>query len=112
MADDMRPAKSGPPRMRLPEPLRPFEAALRARWEAMPPNARGAALVSLGSLTLVVMATVVKLLGQRLPSFILIYHLLCHSGILLLRAFAPVLCIQCAACHDQTWQPAAFGCRD
>ena len=46
---------------------------MRLRWGAMPANARGAVLVSIGSFTLVVMATVVKLLGQRLPSFEILF---------------------------------------
>lgn len=58
---------------RLPEPLRGVEQALRARWERMAPNARGAVLVSLGSLTLVVMAVLVKYLGSRLPSFEILF---------------------------------------
>lgn len=39
----------------------------------MAPNARGAALVSVGSLTLVVMAVIVKHLGDRLPSFEMLF---------------------------------------
>ena len=73
MAEDMGAGKPGPSKFALPAPLRPLETALRARWQAMPPNARGAALVSLGSLTLVVMATVVKFLGHRLPSFEILF---------------------------------------
>lgn len=44
-----------------------------ARWQAMEPVARGALLVSAGSLTLVVMAAVVKLLGARLPSMEILF---------------------------------------
>jgi drug/metabolite transporter (DMT)-like permease len=44
-----------------------------ARWNAMTPTARGAALVSLGSLTLVIMATAVKFLGTRLSSFEILF---------------------------------------
>ena len=40
----------------LPGPLGVLHLALRARWEGMVPNARGAVLVSAGSLTLVFMA--------------------------------------------------------
>jgi drug/metabolite transporter (DMT)-like permease len=39
----------------------------------MTPNARGAALVSIGSLTLVVMATLVKHLGGRISSFEILF---------------------------------------
>jgi drug/metabolite transporter (DMT)-like permease len=52
--------------------LRPFAFApyglVRERWRAMEPGARGALLVSVGSLTLVVMATLVKQVGHRIPS--------------------------------------------
>lgn len=44
-----------------------------ARWHGLAPNARGAILVSAGSLTLVVMAVMVKILGQRLPSFEILF---------------------------------------
>src|SRR4051794_13504264 len=44
-----------------------------AHWNAMQPVARGAALVSAGSLTLVVMATVVKYLGARIPSIEILF---------------------------------------
>ena len=46
----------------------PFYTVAAARWEAMDSVRRGIALVSLGSLTLVVMATLVKYLGERLPA--------------------------------------------
>jgi drug/metabolite transporter (DMT)-like permease len=46
----------------------PFYTAATARWEAMDSVRRGIALVSLGSLTLVAMATLVKHLGERLPA--------------------------------------------
>jgi drug/metabolite transporter (DMT)-like permease len=46
----------------------PFHTLATARWEAMDAVRRGIALVSLGSLTLVVMATLVKYLGERLPA--------------------------------------------
>jgi drug/metabolite transporter (DMT)-like permease len=39
----------------------------RARWQAMEHVARGALLVSAGSLTLVLMATLVKHVGERIP---------------------------------------------
>jgi drug/metabolite transporter (DMT)-like permease len=45
----------------------------RARFHAMTPNARGAVLVSAGSLTLVVMAMLVKFLGDRLSSFEILF---------------------------------------
>jgi drug/metabolite transporter (DMT)-like permease len=40
----------------------------RARWDGMPSVRRGIALVSLGSLTLVMMAVLVKHLGERIPA--------------------------------------------
>ncbi len=44
-----------------------------ARWHAMEPVARGAVLVSAGSMTLVIMAAVVKFLGTRLPSIEILF---------------------------------------
>jgi drug/metabolite transporter (DMT)-like permease len=46
----------------------PFYAFAARRWEAMDSVRRGIALVSLGSLTLVLMAVLVKHLGERLPA--------------------------------------------
>jgi drug/metabolite transporter (DMT)-like permease len=46
----------------------PFYTVASARWEAMERVRRGVVLVSLGSLTLVVMATLVKYVGERLPA--------------------------------------------
>lgn len=55
----------------------PLVALLReraeARWAGMSPNARGAMLVSAGSFTLVVMATLVKHLGSRIGSFEILF---------------------------------------
>ncbi|HET7680065.1 MAG TPA: DMT family transporter [Xanthobacteraceae bacterium] len=48
-------------------------APVLARWHAMEPVARGAVLVSAGSITLVIMAAVVKLLGARLPSIEILF---------------------------------------
>ena len=48
-------------------------APVLARWNALEPVARGALLVSAGSLTLVAMAAVVKLLGARLPSMEILF---------------------------------------
>jgi drug/metabolite transporter (DMT)-like permease len=45
----------------------------QAHWLAMDSRARGIALVSAGSLTLVVMATLVKFLGTRLPSMEILF---------------------------------------
>jgi drug/metabolite transporter (DMT)-like permease len=53
--------------------LAPFYNAVDAHWGTLVPNARGAILVSLGSLTLVVMATLVKFLGSRLSSFEILF---------------------------------------
>ena len=46
----------------------PLYRSAAARWETMDGVRRGVALVSLGSLTLVAMATLVKHLGERLPA--------------------------------------------
>jgi len=46
----------------------PPYAKAAARWDALEGARRGIALVSLGSLTLVVMATLVKHLGTRIPA--------------------------------------------
>jgi drug/metabolite transporter (DMT)-like permease len=46
---------------------------LQARWGGMEPNARGAALVSLGSLTLVVMAMLVKQVGSHIPTIEILF---------------------------------------
>lgn len=46
----------------------PLYSAGTARWQTMDSVRRGITLVSLGSLTLVVMATLVKHLGERLPA--------------------------------------------
>jgi drug/metabolite transporter (DMT)-like permease len=45
----------------------------RARWHGMEPLVRGVLLVSAGSLTLVLMAGVVKYLGARLPSIEMLF---------------------------------------
>jgi drug/metabolite transporter (DMT)-like permease len=49
-----------------------YRSAL-ARWKAMEAVHRGIALVSLGSLTLVAMATLVKHLGERLPAMEMLF---------------------------------------
>jgi drug/metabolite transporter (DMT)-like permease len=48
----------------MPQPA----SGLLARWNGLDRAARGAALVSTGSLTLVIMGMVVKLLGDRIPT--------------------------------------------
>lgn len=48
-------------------------APLIARWEAMPRGARGVALVSAGSMGLVLMAALAKYLGHRLPPFEILF---------------------------------------
>jgi drug/metabolite transporter (DMT)-like permease len=45
----------------------------QAHWKAMGTGARGVALVSAGSLTLVVMATLVKFLGAHLPAMEILF---------------------------------------
>jgi drug/metabolite transporter (DMT)-like permease len=53
--------------------LADFETGWPARWSALDGAARGAVLVSAGSLTLVVMAMLVKHLGTRLPSMEILF---------------------------------------
>ncbi len=48
-------------------------APLARIWSGMSPMARGVFLVSTGSLTLVIMGSITKLLGDRLPSFELLF---------------------------------------
>ena len=43
--------------------------SLKTRWAALSPNIRGAAFIIVGGFILIVMASLVKHLGQRLPSF-------------------------------------------
>ena len=50
-----------------------FQGRIRARWEAMDRTARGAALVSLGSFTLIVMAMLVKQVGTRIPTIEILF---------------------------------------
>jgi drug/metabolite transporter (DMT)-like permease len=50
-----------------------LQSRIRARWEAMDRTARGAALVSLGSFTLVVMAMLVKQVGSRIPTIEILF---------------------------------------
>jgi drug/metabolite transporter (DMT)-like permease len=50
-----------------------FQRRVRARWEAMDRTARGAALVTLGSFTLVVMAMLVKQVGSRIPTIEILF---------------------------------------
>jgi drug/metabolite transporter (DMT)-like permease len=50
-----------------------LQGRIGARWEAMDRTARGAALVSLGSFTLVVMAMLVKQVGTRIPTIEILF---------------------------------------
>ena len=50
-----------------------LRSVVTARWNAIDGGARGALLVSSGSLTLVVMATLVKYLGTDLPAFEILF---------------------------------------
>src|SRR5258705_11621509 len=50
-----------------------LRSVLAARWNGIDNGARGALLVSSGSLTLVVMATLVKFLGTHLPAFEILF---------------------------------------
>jgi drug/metabolite transporter (DMT)-like permease len=74
MDDDNNKGASTSAAARLPED-HPKASSLfvPARWTRLDPVARGALLVSAGSLTLVVMATVVKYLGSRIPSIEILF---------------------------------------
>ena len=50
-----------------------IEQRVLAPWRAMDPGARGAVLVSVGSFTLVVMAMLVKHLGNRIPTLEILF---------------------------------------
>lgn len=50
-----------------------LRAPVDAWWERMPTAARGAFLVSMGSIGLVLMAVIVKFLGSRLPPFEILF---------------------------------------
>ncbi|MFM1813381.1 MAG: hypothetical protein RLZ98_76 [Pseudomonadota bacterium] len=52
---------------------RSVKSGVLSWWEGLAPNTRGAILVSLGAFTLVIMATLVKFLGQRLSSFEILF---------------------------------------
>lgn len=65
--------KSGSWIATLPAPARALADAISDWWEAMPNQTRAALLVSAGSMTLVAMALVVKVLGSRLPSFEMLF---------------------------------------
>jgi drug/metabolite transporter (DMT)-like permease len=72
----------------MPPPFSRLMAPPQARWDAMAPVVRGAALVSAGALTLVVMAIVTKLLGQRLSSFQILFFRSSIGLLFLLPLFA------------------------
>ena len=63
-------------------------ASPQERWAALPPALKGAALVSLGSLTLVVMAVLTKFLGARLSSFEILFFRSAVGFVFLLPLFA------------------------
>jgi drug/metabolite transporter (DMT)-like permease len=62
-------------------------SGLQARWDAMDGLARGAALVSVGSLTLVVMGIVVKFLGARIPTVEILFFRSAVGFFIVLPAF-------------------------
>src|SRR6188472_316098 len=63
-------------------------APLMMRWSALEPVVRGAMLVSAGSMTLVLMAIVVKFLGSRLPSIEILFFRSLIGFLLVLPLFA------------------------
>jgi hypothetical protein len=98
----------------------PFHTLATARWEAMDAVRRGIVLVSLGSLTLVVMATLVKYLGERLPAmeifffrsmigFALVLAVLWRDPFEPLRTKRPGMQISCAAPWAPSATPASSG---
>lgn len=74
-------------RIALPAPIQNALTWWLARWAAMSPNARGAILVSSGSLTLVFMAALVKHLGQRIPALEILFFRSFIGFLLVLPAF-------------------------
>jgi drug/metabolite transporter (DMT)-like permease len=72
----------------LRKPLEWPRSYARARWDTMESVARGAMLVSAGSLTLVVMAILVKYLGGRLPSMEIFFFRSVIGFFLMLGVFA------------------------
>lgn len=52
-----------------PGALKTLITPLQNRWNALPANVRGAGFVVVGAFILIVMASLVKHLGQRLPAF-------------------------------------------
>lgn len=88
MADEKRKAGGGfLGALPLPPALSRLKAAAGARWEALPPNARGAILVSTGSLTLVFMAALVKHLGERIPPLEILFFRSLIGFLLVLPVF-------------------------
>ena len=71
----------------LPPPLAKLNGARQTWWESLPRNARGAVLVSTGSLTLVFMAALVKLLGARIPALEILFFRSFFGFFLLLPSF-------------------------
>lgn len=64
---------SNNPKASAPHFVARLRAPLDARWDAMPLSARAAFLVSSGSIGLVLMAVIVKFLGNRLPPFEILF---------------------------------------
>jgi drug/metabolite transporter (DMT)-like permease len=88
MADEKRKAPGGLlGAIPLPSALTRLKAAGGARWGAMAPNAQGALLVSLGSLTLVFMAALVKHLGQNIPALEILFFRSLIGFLLVLPVF-------------------------
>lgn len=85
--DDVKGATARLAGSMLPEPLARIRQILIARWDGMLPNARGALLVSAGSLTLVFMAVLVKMLGSRIPSFEILFFRSFVGFLLILPVF-------------------------
>lgn len=66
-------SSNSPPRTLLAQRTRGLSTHVAAWLADLGPNARGAAYVSLGSVLLVVMAVIAKYLGNRLPSFEILF---------------------------------------
>jgi drug/metabolite transporter (DMT)-like permease len=69
---DKAPVTPAPPASVPPASI-PFWRWPQARWNATPKVARAAMLVSAGSMTLVIMATLVKYLGKDLPAMEILF---------------------------------------
>lgn len=71
----------------LPPAIVRLGAWRKTRWEALSANARGAMLISTGSITLVLMAALVKHLGANIPALEILFFRSLIGFLLVLPAF-------------------------